>query len=148
MTKAIQNQSLKKLKLILLIDDNEVDNFINQKILESWGATNILTFESTTDALDYLKQTVDAPQLILLDRYLPIMNGFEFIDKLGKLEIAKQPIDIFILSASNNPQDIKIALEKKCTGYIEKPLTREKILKLLDTINNDKIKTNSIIGTN
>ena len=148
MTKAIQNVSLKKLKSIMLIDDNEVDNFINQKILESCGATNILTFESTTDALNYLKQTVEAPQLILLDRYLPIMNGFEFMDELEKLEIVKQPINVFILSASINPQDIKMALEKKCTGYIKKPLTTEKILKLLETINNDKTKTSSTLKTN
>lgn len=140
--------NIKNNRLIILIDDNEVDNFITKKILESCGATNILIFESTTDALDYFKQTVDAPQLILLDRYLPMMNGFEFMDELEKLEIAKQPINIFILSASINQQDIKMALQKKCTGYIEKPLTTEKALELLDTISNDKIKTNRILKTN
>lgn len=140
--------NIKNNRLVILIDDNEVDNFINQKILESCGATNILTFKSTTDALDYLKQTVDAPQLILLDSCLPIINGFEFIDELGKLEIAKQTINIFIFSAFINPQDIEMALQKKCKGYFEKPLTTEKAFELLDTISTNKIKTNSFFKTN
>jgi CheY-like chemotaxis protein len=120
-------------KFTLLIDNNNIDNFISEKILHAIGVHNILTLTSTTDALTFLKQTKEIPQLILLDIRFPLMDGFEFLDKFQELEIARQPIDIFILSASINPADRQKAIEKKCAGFIEKPLTTEKILQHLDT---------------
>ena len=112
----------------MLIDSNEIDNFINQKILENSGATNVLIFNQAISALQYLQQTTDAPQLILLDIRLPVVDGFEFLDRFSQLEIAKQSIDIFILSAFISPEDKQTAMQKTCAGFIEKPLTKEKLL--------------------
>jgi len=122
------NKEMKKAPPILLIDSNEIDNFINQKILENSGATNVLIFNQAISALQYLQQATDAPQLILLDIHLPVVDGFEFLDRFSQLEIAKLPIDIFILSASISPEDKQTAMQKNCAGFIEKPLTKEKLL--------------------
>lgn len=121
---------LKNLNSVLLIDDNEIDNFISRKILENCGVTNILTFESAITALQYLEQTTAIPELILLDINFPIMDGFEFLDKLRKLEIAQHQLNTFILSATSNPDDINKAKEK-CSGFIEKCLTKEKLFAAL-----------------
>jgi CheY-like chemotaxis protein len=123
----------RKLNLVLLIDNNEIDNFIHRKILERCGASNILTFESTITALEYLTLTTDIPQLILLDINFPEMNGFEFLDEFRKLEISQHTLDIFILSVSSNPADIKKA-QQKCSGFIEKLLTKEKLFTQMDRL--------------
>jgi CheY-like chemotaxis protein len=117
-----------KLESVLLIDDNEIDNFINRKVLENYGVKNILIYTSAIEALNYLKKTKDPPKIILLEIYLPIMSGLEFLDKFWELEIVRKrkTINIFILSSSVNPADIEI-IREKCSGFIEKPFTIEKI---------------------
>ena len=117
----------------MFIDNNEIDNFINKKICESCGVTNILTFTSTSTALQYLTHLTEIPQLIFLSIRFPIMDSFEFLDKLDKLKIDSKQLDIFILSASIDPADKQKAKEKNCRGFIDKPLTAEKLLAQLNT---------------
>jgi len=72
---------------VMLIDDNEMDNFINQKILESiYFAKNIYTNTNGLSALEFLKNiniTQDSicdiiPEVIFIDINMPLMDGFQF----------------------------------------------------------------------
>lgn len=136
---------MKKFTSIFLIDDDQIVSFINRKVIESMKiAERIQTFDSGTHALDYLKLIQDeisyyqlfAPQVILLDINMPLMNGYQFLDEFNKLDIFKQkPIDIFMLSSSTYSGDIERANNYKlCSGYIIKPLSEEKLLPLLNDI--------------
>lgn len=117
--------SKKTIKFALIIDNNN-DNFNCEKLLHDIGVPNILKLTSTTDALIFLQQAKkDIPQIILIDLF-PIMNVLEFLDKFHE-RFSKQPIDIFILAASSNPPKMQRAIVKKCAGFIEKPLTSEKL---------------------
>jgi CheY-like chemotaxis protein len=133
---------MKKTKHIVLIDDNKIDCFINQKII-SIASKNTITkvFNCGNTALDYITKTLKSSEfetlfnidLILLDINMPVMNGFEFLDKLTKMKtFIKNPIEVHFLSSSINEKDISEALKNKfCTGYINKPLTKEMISKLM-----------------
>jgi CheY-like chemotaxis protein len=135
---------MRKIKNIILIDDNKIDCFINQKII-SLVAKNCITkaFNSSEVALDYFKKTLKNAEditlfntdLILLDINMPVMNGFEFLTALAKMRgFIKNPIDVYFLSSSTNEEDISKALSFEfCSGYINKPLTKEKISSLIDT---------------
>jgi CheY-like chemotaxis protein len=125
---------MKKDISVLFIDDNEIDLFINKSIAKTCGLNNILTFRSAINALEYLRKTKKLPLLVFLDINLPIMNGEKFLNEFHKLEIAKQSVDVFILSGSINPMDKELAREKNCTDFIEKPLTISKFSVLLDNI--------------
>lgn len=117
-----------KLKSVILIDNNEIDNFINRKILEHYGITNIISFKNPSEALSFLKTTVEKYQLILVDVYLPMIDGFEFIDKFNELGLNKTQGEIVILSTSMNPVHLNKAKEMNI-AFIDKPLTIEKLLK-------------------
>jgi CheY-like chemotaxis protein len=116
-----------KIKSILLIDNNEIDNFINHKIAENYGVTNIVTFKSADNALDFLLKTKIKFQFIIVDLYLPMTDGFQFIDKFNELELYKTQGEICLLSASINPAHKKQSAERN-VRFIEKPLTIEKLL--------------------
>ena len=122
---------MKNIEPVMLVDDNGIDNFVTHKILESCGITNILEFLSPTRALDYLRIAKEPPKLILLDLSMQIMDGFEFLDEFRTLEISKNPIEIIIISTSIDPRDKVKAKEKNCAGFIEKPLSKEKLLEFI-----------------
>lgn len=119
---------LSKIKSVLLIDGNEIDNYVNRTMLTLNGITEVVSFINTKDALRHLSDKNVKYQLILIDIYLPIMDGFEFIDKFKDLELNKTHGDICILTASVNPLHRKIAAQRKI-NYLEKPLTIENLIK-------------------
>lgn len=136
--------TMKKIKSIMLIDDCETYLFINQKVIESLNFVgSILPFSTAMDALNYLKLIQDmnayhgvfAPEIILLDINMPIMDGFAFLDEFDKLKISKQNhVTIFMLSTSSHPDDIiKANNNKNVSGLIVKPLTASELISQLNT---------------
>jgi CheY-like chemotaxis protein len=146
---------MKEIKNIVLIDDNKIDCFVNQKIISIVNKNAVIKmFKSSIEAIEYFNTTPEdsitnpllATDLVLLDINMPIMNGFEFLNKLNKMKtFLRNPFDVYFLSSSNNKEDITEALNIKfCSGYIDKPLTKEKINDLLVPKNkiNKKSKRN------
>jgi len=116
-----------EIESILLIDNGDIDNFINHKILESYGVTTILSFKNANTALSFLTETNIKFQFIIVDLYLPIMDGFQFIDKFNELGLHTKQGEICLLSASIDPLHKQQSAERN-VRFIEKPLTIKNIL--------------------
>lgn len=130
-----------KYSSVMLIDDSEIDNFINEKMIEGCGfADRVYVHTSGRSALEFLKNLVKAksaigeliPEVIFLDINMPIMDGFQFMLEYGKLpDNIKEYSKVVILTTSINPQDFELARGyKKVEKYVNKPLTEE-VLDLL-----------------
>ncbi len=124
----------------MLIDDNEIDNLINQKMIEAASITdNIYTHTGAKSAIEFLKnmEKMDVadkvlPDVIFLDIDMPLMDGFQFLDEFENLSPAtRKKCKIIMLTSSINPQDFNRS--KKYPNvrlYLNKPLSHENIMKI------------------
>jgi two-component SAPR family response regulator len=114
------------IKSALLIDNNDVDNFINHRLLKSHGVTNVISFNDAHSALLYLQETNVIYHLILVDIYMPIVDGFEFVDKFYELGLHNTQGEIYVLTSHTNSSNNEKSANRniKC---ISKPLTIEKL---------------------
>jgi CheY-like chemotaxis protein len=130
----------KKYRTVMLIDDNEIDNLINQKMIEAASVTeNIYTHTGAKSAIEFLKnmEKLDVadqvlPDVIFLDIDMPLMDGFQFLDEFEKLTmVAKKKCKIVMLTSSINPQDFNRSKKyENVKLYLNKPLSHESIVKL------------------
>jgi two-component system nitrate/nitrite response regulator NarL len=118
---------------ILLVEDDEITNYITTTKLRNLGFDNIAAVLNGQLALDYLQD--NQPNLIFLDVNMPIMDGFEFLNAKSESNICPD-VPIVILTSSSRPTDKEKASKfKNVIDYLEKPLSYDKIQKVLLAIN-------------
>jgi len=135
-------EATKTIDLVMLVDDNETDNFISKRIIEiTKFARRVEVKNSGKSALDYLKENQsspdDLPNIIFLDINMPIVDGFVFLYEFEKFsEVVRNKCKVIILSSSDNKRDIdKIVNNNHVIKFITKPLTEVAL---------DEIKLNNI----
>jgi CheY-like chemotaxis protein len=125
-----------KYRHAMLLDDNELDNFINQKVIEaSHFASKVYVNTSSKSALEFLNNLsisstdkVDIfPEIIFIDLNMPMMDGFQFIENLKKNQPKKiESLKLVILTSSTNPNDKQRASEiSENIVFLNKPLTSD-----------------------
>ncbi|MEL1133971.1 response regulator [Desulfitobacterium sp. THU1] len=107
---------------VLIIEDDPMVAQLNSYYLDQVGGFRLVdTAGSAADALQILREKkVD---LILLDIFMPGINGLEFLSQLRKKEIES---DVIIVSASTDSQSIRKALQYGAVDYLIKPFTYER----------------------
>lgn len=117
---------------ILLIDDDGVNNFINEKLISATlPGIPIKTFTKAEEALEYLRNTTFDKSTILLDINMPDLSGWDFLNEMAAHKPEIQG-NLFLLSSSIDLSDKKKAeAHNLVKGYLEKPLKEDDIKKLL-----------------
>lgn len=122
---------MNRIETIMIIDDDEVNNFICSRIIEKADFTDkIHTFTGAVEGLAYLEKAIDGvegdiPDLILLDLNMPVKNGWEFLDEFKLFSHrAEKQIVLIVFSSSVYQEDIDRANSYEIvSGYRSKPIT-------------------------
>jgi CheY-like chemotaxis protein len=126
-----------KLSCVLLIDDDTINNFLNERLLRKLKVSNaVRTALNGEEGLKFLDQNCTngecCPELVLLDINMPVMDGFEFIKKFQKMNIYnKEKVTVAILTTSRNEHDMELLKSLGSYYFLNKPLTEEKVKKVL-----------------
>ena len=122
---------------VMLVDDNDTDNFIHKRVIELTGfANNIIVKNSGKSALEYLETNKDSidklPDIIFLDINMPIVDGFVFLFEYENFpDKLKDKCKVVILSSSDNKRDIdRIVDNEYVINFITKPLSEEALADL------------------
>jgi response regulator of citrate/malate metabolism len=118
-----------QVNLIMLVDDNQLTNTINERILmETKKVRRVLLCKSAENAIDQLidlqKSNQAMPDIIFLDIVMPKSNGWEFLDLYKEHFGMFKPNSVVMLTSSADVSHlIECTLHPEIQDFIIKPLT-------------------------
>lgn len=128
-----------RLGRVWLVDDSDIDLFLLRRLMEITDfAGEIITYKVPAEALQTLTDapTGSWPELIFLDLNMPVINGFQFLEKFNVMrsqrELGAETCRVVMVSSSTHPVDSSLARSFPfVTDFISKPLTRPQLQHLL-----------------
>lgn len=112
----------------VIIEDDPMVASINRQYMEKHPGIKIAgEFRNGKEALDFLKKA--GADLAIVDYYMPVMDGMEFIRKCHEEGIR---IDVIMVTAANTAKDISEFLQLEIVDYLVKPFTFERFQKAID----------------
>lgn len=113
---------------VMIVEDDPMVASINQQYLERNQNLKIVgQFRNGQETLEYLEN--NGADLAVVDYYMPIMDGLEFVRKCHEKNIKT---DVIIVTAANTAQDISEFLQLGIVDYLVKPFTYERFQKAID----------------
>ncbi|GAA4040927.1 hypothetical protein GCM10022409_28640 [Hymenobacter glaciei] len=123
---------------IVLVDDNETTSFLNNRLLGRLAVANqVSTFSRADEAFEQLwgeqAEANAAPDLVFVDLKMPGVSGFEFLELYNALPQPVQEQTVMaVLTTSMHGADTARVAQYPNVEYLTKPLTEEKMRKLLE----------------
>lgn len=112
---------------VMIIEDDEVAAKIYEQFTHKLDDFHVVaTASSGEQALELLQ--IFTPQLILLDVFLPDVNGIELLWEIRK---KYRGIDVILITAANDTETVSEAIRGGAFGYLIKPIIIDKLLSTL-----------------
>lgn len=122
------------MKNIILIDDDEINNFIVPKLIRTiYPEVEVKKFIDPFEALYKLSESEITPEtIVLLDLNMPLMDGWQFLDQLAEKNLK---CNVFILTSSENPFDLEHSKKNELVkGFFTKPMTIENVNQMFNSL--------------
>lgn len=105
-------------KQILVVDDSKIVRKVTRKMLEPLGF-EVHEAEDGQQAVDFC--TRQMPDVILLDYYMPVMNGMDCLEQVRSLPNGGSEVAVIFCTTKNEMDFIQQALLAGANEYIMKP---------------------------
>lgn len=123
---------MKKLKRVLLVEDDEFTRFMMQEIITTLGVDVVIAADGK-DAVDVLVQDPDTFGLILMDLHMPNLSGIEASQQIRKNEDERvNGMPIIALTADVNYHDDSVVESFGMNGFAVKPITPGQLLGVIE----------------
>lgn len=113
-------------KTIVVEDDLMVCSILEKQLGRFTQLKLVGNFRRCADALDYLKSEPDGADLIVLDYFMPGMNGIEFMAQLRKSNI---DVQVIMITSADDYSVIRAAMCYGICDYILKPFNSARLEK-------------------
>jgi len=115
------------MKHVLVVDDDRVTRHLLRTVLEE-GGYRVTTAADGTTALEEARK---APDLILLDVWLPGMSGLDVLERLQSEGLRPR---VVVMTSDDTPETMLQALRGQALRYVAKPIDRADLLGLVETV--------------
>ena len=109
---------------VLLVEDNEMNRDMLSRRLVRRGFEVLIAVDG---AQGVAMSKTEAPDIVLMDMSLPVMNGWEATRAI-KADAATQHVPVIALTAHSMAGDREKAMEAGCDDYDVKPVDMERLL--------------------
>jgi two-component system, cell cycle response regulator DivK len=110
-------QPTDRAQTVLIVEDNEDNRIVYSTMLRHFG---FAVDEAENGAEGILKARANLPDVILMDIAIPLVDGWEAVQRLKK-DPTTAHIPIVALTAHAMPADRERAVQVGCDGYLAKP---------------------------
>ncbi|MDW7673165.1 MAG: response regulator [Bacillota bacterium] len=119
---------METIKILIVEDDPMVMQVNKQYVDEIEGFELIATAESGREAIQQVK--IHQPQLVILDVYLPDLDGVQTLQEIRKLNM---PTDVIMVTAAKDVDTIQKAFRYGAIDYIVKPFRFDRLKEALES---------------
>jgi CheY-like chemotaxis protein len=124
-SKFFNNKSLN----ILIAEDSEHNRALLKVFFKKYPF-NLELCENGKEAVNKFTSNQSHYDLILMDLQMPVMDGYEAVEKIREFENNhnQPPLPIIAFTASILKEDIKRAMKAGCNSHISKPVKKKKLI--------------------
>lgn len=116
---------------ILIVDDDEIDRYLFKAALrEHWAEVTIVEARSAAEGFDLMKSV--APDLVLVDLYMPGRSGFDLLELIRATGAGD--MKVVVLTGSLAPADYERAKALRVDLYARKPAGQAEYAQLIATV--------------
>jgi response regulator NasT len=107
---------------IAIVDDSDTERVVIKGLVEECGFKVVAMATNGAEAVEMCR--TNSPELIIMDVKMPVKDGIDAAAEINSFN----PTPIVLLTADNDPETLKRAIEAGIMAYLVKPVRMEEIV--------------------